>query len=191
MIDRHERLGECLGGFTGSDDVHQLTRSGHVDRIGGHHLPAIGLLVPVEGMIEYFRMVQEADRPLLIRGSLTPDEAKKAGKLLITTNGRTPTIDAHKLYADAILELAAHDDSLDWRSVSEGILRSARDGDIGAFMGFGFPPFRGGPFMYVDQVGAATIVDRLEGLADTHGERFAPAQILVDAAEHGTNFRGE
>jgi hypothetical protein len=32
--------------------------------------------VPVEGMIEYFRMVQQADRPLLIRGSLTPDEAR-------------------------------------------------------------------------------------------------------------------
>jgi hypothetical protein len=32
--------------------------------------------IPVEGMIKYFRMVQEADRPLLIRGSLTEDEAR-------------------------------------------------------------------------------------------------------------------
>ncbi len=32
--------------------------------------------IPVGGMIEYFRMVQDADRPLLIRGSLTPDEAR-------------------------------------------------------------------------------------------------------------------
>ena len=32
--------------------------------------------IPVEGMIEHFQKVQNADRPLLIRGSLTPDEAR-------------------------------------------------------------------------------------------------------------------
>ena len=32
--------------------------------------------IPVKGMIEYFRMVQDADRPLLIRGSLTEDELR-------------------------------------------------------------------------------------------------------------------
>jgi 3-hydroxyacyl-CoA dehydrogenase/enoyl-CoA hydratase/3-hydroxybutyryl-CoA epimerase len=77
------------------------------------------------------------------------------------------------------------------RCLEEGILRSARDGDIGAIMGLGFPPFRGGPFMYVDQVGADTVVARMRELEDTHGARFAPAQVLVDAAEHGTKFRGK
>lgn len=32
--------------------------------------------IPMEGMIRYFKMVQDADRPLLIRGSLTPDQAR-------------------------------------------------------------------------------------------------------------------
>ena len=32
--------------------------------------------IPVSGMIEHYRAVQEADRPLLVRGSLTPDEAR-------------------------------------------------------------------------------------------------------------------
>jgi len=32
--------------------------------------------IPVKGMIPYFAMVQDADRPLLIRGSLTADEAR-------------------------------------------------------------------------------------------------------------------
>jgi hypothetical protein len=32
--------------------------------------------IPVEGMIKYYKMVQEADRPLLIRGSITEDEAR-------------------------------------------------------------------------------------------------------------------
>ena len=31
---------------------------------------------PLEEMIPYFRMIQEAERPLLIRGSFTPDEAR-------------------------------------------------------------------------------------------------------------------
>ena len=32
--------------------------------------------IPVQGMIEYYKMVQKADRPLLIRGSITEDEAR-------------------------------------------------------------------------------------------------------------------
>jgi 3-hydroxyacyl-CoA dehydrogenase/enoyl-CoA hydratase/3-hydroxybutyryl-CoA epimerase len=62
--------------------------------------------------------------------------------------------------------------------LGEGILRSPRDGDVGAIFGLGFPPFRGGPFRWVDSVGAANVVTRLEKLAATHGPRFAPAPIL-------------
>jgi 3-hydroxyacyl-CoA dehydrogenase/enoyl-CoA hydratase/3-hydroxybutyryl-CoA epimerase len=68
------------------------------------------------------------------------------------------------------------------RCLEDGILQSALDGDIGAVMGVGFPPFRGGPFWYVDQVGASHVVARLEGLAAEHGSRFAPAAILREHA---------
>lgn len=70
----------------------------------------------------------------------------------------------------------------------EGIVRSARDGDIGAVFGLGFPPFRGGPFRYVDTVGAAEIVRRLEGYRTAHGLRFAPAPVLLDMAKSGGRF---
>ena len=73
--------------------------------------------------------------------------------------------------------------------LQEDILRSARDGDIGAVMGLGFPPFRGGPFWYVDQRGAGAVVERLEQLAAAHGDRFAPAPILRRRAEDGGTFR--
>jgi 3-hydroxyacyl-CoA dehydrogenase / enoyl-CoA hydratase / 3-hydroxybutyryl-CoA epimerase len=73
--------------------------------------------------------------------------------------------------------------------LQEGILRSARDGDIGAIFGLGFPPFTGGPFMYVDRVGASEIVRRLERFAERYGKRFEPAEILRQHARDGKRFR--
>ncbi len=72
----------------------------------------------------------------------------------------------------------------------EGILRSARDGDIGAIFGLGFPPFRGGPFRYVDTVGAKEIVRRMQRFRDRLGNRFAPAPVLLHMAETGQTFHG-
>lgn len=74
--------------------------------------------------------------------------------------------------------------------LQDGILRSARDGDIGAVFGLGFPPFRGGPFRYVDSAGAADVVRRLETLEQQHGVRFKPAALLVDMAKSGRRFHG-
>lgn len=72
--------------------------------------------------------------------------------------------------------------------LQDGVLRSARDGDIGAIFGLGFPPFRGGPFRYVDAMGAKQVVARLEVLEKAHGLRFRPARILMDMARGGTRF---
>jgi 3-hydroxyacyl-CoA dehydrogenase/enoyl-CoA hydratase/3-hydroxybutyryl-CoA epimerase len=74
------------------------------------------------------------------------------------------------------------------RTLEEGVLRSARDGDVGAILGIGFPPFRGGPFWFVDQAGAAGVVARLRELEAEHGPRFAPARLLVEKAERGERF---
>ncbi len=71
------------------------------------------------------------------------------------------------------------------RCFAEGILRSARDGDVGAVLGLGFPPFRGGPFRYLDGRGAAAVRADLEELRRRHGERFAPAPLLEDLARGG------
>jgi 3-hydroxyacyl-CoA dehydrogenase/enoyl-CoA hydratase/3-hydroxybutyryl-CoA epimerase len=77
------------------------------------------------------------------------------------------------------------------RCLEEGILRSPRDGDVGAIFGLGFPPFRGGPFRYLDRLGARFATEVLERLAAHHGERFRPAAILVERARSGAPFHDQ
>ena len=74
------------------------------------------------------------------------------------------------------------------RCLEDGILRSARDGDVGAVFGIGFPPFRGGPFRYIDAVGATEIVRQLEELDGRFPPRFQPAELLLDMARSGRKF---
>ncbi len=72
--------------------------------------------------------------------------------------------------------------------LQEGVISSPRDGDVGAILGLGFPPFRGGPFRYADAVGVQNLVDLMNGYADVSGPRFAPAKILADMARKKKRF---
>jgi 3-hydroxyacyl-CoA dehydrogenase/enoyl-CoA hydratase/3-hydroxybutyryl-CoA epimerase len=72
--------------------------------------------------------------------------------------------------------------------LQEGVLRSPRDGDVGAIFGLGFPPFLGGPFRYLDHLGARFALETMEKLHARHGARFSPAPMLVDLAREGRTF---
>ncbi|WP_380179541.1 fatty acid oxidation complex subunit alpha FadJ [Kalamiella sp. sgz302252] len=74
------------------------------------------------------------------------------------------------------------------RAFDEGVIRCARDGDIGAVFGIGFPPFSGGPFHYMDALGAGRIVAQLEQLSQTCGARFTPCERLKKMAQTGETF---
>ena len=74
------------------------------------------------------------------------------------------------------------------RCLDEGIIRNARDGDIGALFGIGFPPFLGGPFQYMDKIGAITVVSKLTQWQAEFGERFTPCDALVKMAEQSDSF---
>jgi 3-hydroxyacyl-CoA dehydrogenase/enoyl-CoA hydratase/3-hydroxybutyryl-CoA epimerase len=74
---------------------------------------------------------------------------------------------------------------------AEGVVRSPRDGDIGAIFGIGFPPFRGGPLRFIDDVGVGQVVDTLRRLQAEHGARFAPAPVLQEMAAKGERFHPE
>ncbi len=70
-------------------------------------------------------------------------------------------------------------------AMSEGVVRTPRDGDIGAIFGIGYPPFRGGPLRTLDGMGAAEVVARLERLATSCGPRFTPAPVLEEMSRTG------
>jgi 3-hydroxyacyl-CoA dehydrogenase/enoyl-CoA hydratase/3-hydroxybutyryl-CoA epimerase len=74
------------------------------------------------------------------------------------------------------------------RCLEEGVLRSPRDGDVGAVFGLGFPPFRGGPFRYVDAVGVDEILSQLDTLDGRFPERFKPAPLIVEMARAHKRF---
>ncbi|MFC1234297.1 fatty acid oxidation complex subunit alpha FadJ [Vibrio sp. F74] len=74
------------------------------------------------------------------------------------------------------------------RCLDDGIIRSARDGDIGAIFGIGFSPFLGGPFRYMDQFGIKELVKKMNDFAQKYGDRFAPCDGLVNRAGSGESF---
>ncbi|MGJ8693646.1 MAG: fatty acid oxidation complex subunit alpha FadJ [Thalassotalea sp.] len=74
------------------------------------------------------------------------------------------------------------------RCLDEGVVRSARDGDIGAIFGIGFPPFLGGPYRYMDSLGIDAVVATLNEYTAQLGERFTPCQLLKTMADEGKSF---
>ncbi len=73
-------------------------------------------------------------------------------------------------------------------AADDRVVRSPRDGDIGAIFGIGYPPFRGGPLRYMDELGAVNVVDTLRQLATAYGERFTPAPSLVEMATEARRY---
>lgn len=72
--------------------------------------------------------------------------------------------------------------------LAEGVIRNARDGDIGAIFGIGFPPFLGGPFRYMDSLGINHVVARLEHYQGLYGDKFTPAPLLKEMTEQNRSF---
>jgi 3-hydroxyacyl-CoA dehydrogenase/enoyl-CoA hydratase/3-hydroxybutyryl-CoA epimerase len=74
------------------------------------------------------------------------------------------------------------------RCLAEGIVRRPEDVDVGMIFGTGFPPFRGGLLRYADARGIDNIVSKLETLAGKYGERFKPAERLMEMKQAGRKF---
>jgi len=158
---------------------------GHVlhEAFGERMAPAPG----VDGLLKDQRLGKKNQRGFYLYGERKKGDkvADRAVYALLGVEPRRelPREEIAQRCALQLVNEAAH-------CFGDGILRSARDGDIGAIFGLGFPPFRGGPFQYVDALGAAEVVRRLESYRGMFGSRFAPAPVLVEMARAGSSFYG-
>jgi 3-hydroxyacyl-CoA dehydrogenase/enoyl-CoA hydratase/3-hydroxybutyryl-CoA epimerase len=88
----------------------------------------------------------------------------------------------HRLLFSQVLEAV--------RALEEGVLLDIREGDVGAILGWGFAPWSGGPFSWLDILGAPYAAERCDELTEIHGERFACPALLRDMADKGQSFYG-
>ncbi len=77
------------------------------------------------------------------------------------------------------------------RALEEGVLEDIREGDVGAILGWGFAPWSGGPFSWLDIVGSAWAADTCDALTAKYGDRFKTPSMLRRMAEDGTAFYGD
>ena len=79
--------------------------------------------------------------------------------------------------------------SLDaYRCLEENVLTSPDDGDIGSIFGWGFPPWSGGVFSYIDTIGIKVFVERCDDFHKRFGERFKVPDSLRERANKNESF---
>jgi 3-hydroxyacyl-CoA dehydrogenase/enoyl-CoA hydratase/3-hydroxybutyryl-CoA epimerase len=76
------------------------------------------------------------------------------------------------------------------RALEDGVLMDIREGDVGAILGWGFAPWSGGPFSWLDIIGAPYAAERCDQLEAMFGARFACPTLLREMADEGQTFYG-
>ncbi|MCI5058369.1 MAG: 3-hydroxyacyl-CoA dehydrogenase NAD-binding domain-containing protein [Flavobacteriales bacterium] len=74
------------------------------------------------------------------------------------------------------------------RCLEEGVLNTTEEGDIGSIFAWGFPPYYGGVFSYIDTIGVREFCENAKILSDKYGDRFAPPKSLVEMAAKNKRF---
>ena len=72
--------------------------------------------------------------------------------------------------------------------LEEGIAQRASDIDTVYINGYGWPVYRGGPMFYADTVGAAAVVEKLQGYGERMGAGFTISPLLLRLAADGKHF---
>lgn len=123
-------------------------------------------------------------------GFYSYDAAGKRGLLWQGLDAKYPAADAqpglsevqHRLLMIQALEAV--------RALEQGVLTDIREGDVGAILGWGFAPWSGGPFAWLDIIGAPRAVEICDGLSAKFGARFETPKLLRELAQKGESFYG-
>lgn len=76
------------------------------------------------------------------------------------------------------------------RALEEGVLEDIREGDVGAILGWGFAPWSGGPFSWLDMLSISEAARRCDALTEAFGPRFMTPETLREMARSGESFYG-
>ncbi|RYH02287.1 3-hydroxyacyl-CoA dehydrogenase [Salipiger sp. IMCC34102] len=76
------------------------------------------------------------------------------------------------------------------RALEDGVLTDIREGDVGAILGWGFAPWSGGPFSWLDIIGAPYAAEQCDTLTERFGDRFACPDLLRELASSNGTFYG-
>ncbi len=74
------------------------------------------------------------------------------------------------------------------RCLEENVVTSVADANVGAILGWGFAPFKGGTLQYINDYGLEAFIQRSQALAEKYGERFAPPAKLLAMREADQSF---
>ncbi|MDF1670476.1 MAG: 3-hydroxyacyl-CoA dehydrogenase NAD-binding domain-containing protein [Roseovarius sp.] len=74
------------------------------------------------------------------------------------------------------------------RALEENVLEDIREGDVGAILAWGFAPWSGGPFSWLDIIGTPYAAERCDQLSEQFGARFATPALLREMAEKNQSF---
>ena len=99
-----------------------------------------------------------------------------------------PTTDEQPSQQDLVDRLLYVQANETAKCFEENVVRTVADANIGSIFGWGFAPNQGGTLQFINSVGVDKFVARSRELASKYGERFAPAQILVEMASSGEEF---
>ena len=122
-------------------------------------------------------------------GSRTPKPDPEVMKIIEEESAKAG-IERKAISSDAIVErcmMALINEGA--KILGEGIAYRASDIDVVYVNGYGYPPYRGGPMHYADQLGLKNVYAKICEYADTFGERWwKPAPLLKELAEAGKSF---
>ena len=183
------QAGMPVGPLALQDEV-SLSLSYHILKQTEKDLAAEGKTPPRHpGQEVIVKMVEQLDRPGKKAGKGFYDYPEGGKKALWAGLAEQFPLAAEQPSQEAMIErlmFAQANESA--RCVEEGVVETSADTNIGSIFGWGFAPFQGGTLQFINATGVQRFVERAEALAQQHGERFAPAELLKKRAAEGRAF---
>ncbi|MDF2152814.1 fatty acid oxidation complex subunit alpha FadB [Vibrio sp. CAU 1672] len=117
------------------------------------------------------------------RGRIKPQASPEANNLILSLAEQPAEFDVDAITMRMMLPMMFEA----IRCLDEGIVASPSEADIAMIYGTGFPPFRGGLFYYMDQIGADKLLETAEQYKHL-GALYEAPKGLIERAKNGKSF---